>query len=324
MTKCCIGIDLGGTFIKFGLVDADMNAGETSQVPTPSGADNVVAQMVAGAKQLLASHDLSRDDVLAVGIGSPGPISISDGIILSLPNIPGMDNLPLRDRVSEGLGIPAVLENDANAAAYGEYVGGAGKGARNIVMLTLGTGVGSGIVVDGKLVHGEHELGGELGHMIVQPGGELCNCGQRGCLERYASATYMGNIARRLIEQEGRPSSLQGALDRGETIDAKAINEARRAGDAVAADAWDKAMFCLAIGCVNISRIFDPEKIILGGGMAKAGDDLLAPLHKHYYDLHWTATEPMSQIVLASLGNDAGSIGAAGVAWQAFGNGPAR
>jgi len=321
MGKCCLGIDLGGTFIKFGCVDADMRAGETFQLPTPSGAENVIAQMVAGARRLMDERGLGRRDVLGVGIGSPGPIRISEGIVVALPNIPGMNDVPLRDRVSEGLGIPAVLENDANAAAFGEFIAGAGKGTREMVMLTLGTGVGSGIVVDGKVLHGAHELGGELGHMLVAPGGELCGCGQRGCLERYASATYVAGIARRMIEQEGRPSALKKVLDETGSIDAKAINEARRAGDAVAAEVWDKAAFYLAVACVNICRIFDPEVIVLGGGMTKAGEDLMGPLNDHFARLHWTLIEPKTRIVRALLGNDAGAVGAAGVAWQAFGNG---
>ncbi|HUU58985.1 MAG TPA: ROK family protein [Phycisphaerae bacterium] len=321
MAKLCIGIDLGGTFIKFGLLDGQRNPGRTFPLPTPvdRGAEGVVEQMVQGAEKLIRDEGIPRDQVMGVGIGSPGPINLSDGIIISMPNIPGMDDCPLRDRVSAGLNLPAVLENDANAAAYGEYVCGAGGNSGDMVLLTLGTGIGSGIILDGKILHGSHEIGGELGHMIVAPGGELCGCGQRGCLERHSSATYMAQYAARLIREEGRPSSLREVLDRKGGIDAADVNAARRAGDALAVEVWDRAVHYLAVACVNICRIFDPERIVLAGGLTKAGDDLMDPLREHFRQMHWTLSAPKTELLLSSLGNDAGVIGAAGVAWSAFG-----
>jgi len=316
MSKYCIGVDLGGTFIKFCLMDENRQASEIFQLPTPAtGAKDVVAQMVAGGKQAMARRNLMPKDIVGVGIGSPGPLKISEGVVIALPNIPGMDNLPICRLVSEGLfGLPCVLENDANAAAYGEYACGAGKGKGDMVLLTLGTGVGGGIVVNGKVVQGHHEVGAEIGHIIVEPGGELCNCGQRGCLERYASATFIGQWATRLV-REGRSSSLQAVLDAGGTITAKDINEARKAGDALSAEVWDKAMRYLALGCVTIARMLDPDEIVLAGGMTKAGDDMMVPLRKHYEALHWTLTPPLTNLAIAELGNDAGTLGAAGVAW---------
>ena len=316
--KCCIGIDLGGTFIKFVALDEKMVPGETFQVPTPpdGGADGVVEQMAAGAEALIRDQEIAREDILGVGIGSPGPIEISAGTIISLPNIPGLDGCPIRDRVSRRLGLPAVLENDANAAAYGEYVCGAGKEARDMVMLTLGTGLGSGIILDGRVLHGSHEIGGEIGHMIVQPGGERCGCGQRGCLERYASATYMALRAMRLIRQEGRESRLAALLERKGSIDAADINAARAAGDELAAEVWARSVYYLAIGCINICRIFDPDEIVLAGGLTNAGDDLMDPLLADFERLNWDLVEHRTRVVLASLGSDAGAIGAAGVAWS--------
>ncbi len=321
MAKSCIGIDFGGTFIKFGLVDADRQPSETFQLPTPTdgGCDSVVEQILAGAGQLIQRHGLSKSDIVGVGIGSPGPIDIPNGIVIAMPNIRGMDNCPLRNRVADGLDLPAVLENDANAAAYGEYICGAGEGTGSIVMLTLGTGVGSGIIIDGRILHGSHSIGAELGHMIIVPGGEQCNCGQKGCLERYCSATYMAQRAMRLLEKEDTDSSLKQLLIEKGGFDARDIEDARKAGDKFAARMWDDCARHLAIGCVNISRIFDPDEIILGGGMAKAGDELLVPVRRYFEELHWSLTEPKTKIVLARLGNDAGAIGAAGVAWVQFG-----
>ena len=319
--KHCIGIDLGGTFIKFVALDAKMAPGAVTRLPTPRDgfADAVIAQMIAGAEAVMTAGRIDREDVAGVGIGSPGPISIAEGRVISLPNIPGLDDCPLRDRVAEELGLPGVLENDANAAAYGEYVCGAGKEARDMVMLTLGTGLGSGIILGGRILHGAHEIGGELGHMIVSPGGEQCGCGQRGCLERYCSATYLAEYATRLIRDEGRASSLAEVLEDTGEIDGADINAARRAGDELAEEVWDRTAYHLAIGCVNICRIFDPDEIVLAGGLTKAGEDLTGPVGEHFRRLHWSLTEPRTKIAVASLGSDAGAIGAAGVAWAALG-----
>jgi len=319
MAKQCIGIDLGGTFIKFNLVDEDGRPTETFQLPTPGTVAEVVKQMAAGARQAMESGGAATGDVLGAGIGSPGPLDIEAGIVLATPNIEGMNNVPLRDMVSEELGLPVVLENDANAAAYGEFICGAGRTAGDMVMLTLGTGVGGGVVVDGKLLHGAHGMGAELGHIIVQPGGRLCGCGQIGCLEQYASATFLAKNAMRLIDEEHRRGALADLYRQKGEIDAKDIEQARRGGDEFAAEVWDEAMYYLAAGCVDLCRVFDPDIIVLGGGMTGAGDDLMTPLKKHFADLHWKLTEQMTGLAIADLGNDAGAIGAAGVAWQVFG-----
>ena len=266
---------------------------------------------------MLAEAGLKAADVLGVGIGAPGPLGISAGVVRDMPNLPGFRNVPLRDRVAAGLGLRAVLENDANAAALGEYLCGVGRSGGDMVLLTLGTGVGSGIIINGKILHGVHEMGAELGHVIVEPGGESCGCGQRGCLERYASATYLAQYAARQVRQ-GRKSSLEGILKAKDALNARDVNEARKAGDALAAEVWDRAAYYLAIACVDICRAFDPERIVLAGGMTQAGEDLLRPVQEHFRRLHWSITEPMTRIVISELGNDAGVIGAAGVAWQAL------
>ncbi len=321
MAKSCIGIDLGGTFIKFCLVDENRRASETFQLPTPSdGAKGVVAQMAAGVRQLMQQHKLSNGDIVGVGIGSPGPLDMPNGIVLAMPNISGMDDCPLRDMVSKATGFRAVLENDANAAAYGEFICGAGEGTRNMVLLTLGTGVGGGVIVDGQVVHGSHSMAGELGHMIIVPGGEQCGCGQKGCLEQYCSATFIAKRTMRMLKVGGCESSLKAVLAEKGSLDARDISEAAATGDKFAEKVWDEAVRYLALGCVNICHIFDPDEIVLGGGMAKAGEKLLQPLMRHFRDLHWKLTEPKTRIVLARLGNNAGAIGAAGVAWTLLGS----
>jgi glucokinase len=318
MNKVCLGIDLGGTFIKFALLDETLRmVGETASVPTPAnqGAGAVIAAMVAGGKALLARH--SDVKCLGVGIGSPGPLDLANGVVIGMPNIPGFENVPLRDRVGAGLGLPATLENDANAAALGEYIAGSGAGSKLLVMLTLGTGLGSGIIIDGKVLHGAHGIGAEVGHLIVEPDGEPCGCGQRGCLERYSSATYLARRAQSLVES-GRASSLAAVLKTTGQITSLDVLRARNAGDALAAEVWDRAIHLLAIGCVSLCRVLDPDLIVIGGGMAKAGDDLMVPLRQYVQQEHWKLSKLAARLELAKLGNDAGVIGAAGQAWAVF------
>jgi glucokinase len=317
MAKYSIGIDLGGTNIKFGMLDDSLRPGKTTQIATPKSPDALVQAMIDGALQYMRDNNLKTGDVAGVGIGAPGPLDLEKGIVIDSPNIPGMQNMPLRDRIAAGVGVPTVLENDANAAGFGEYLCGAGGAKGDMVLLTLGTGVGSGIIIDGRLVHGWHGIGAEIGHMIVQPGGEQCGCGQCGCLERYCSATYIGLRAQRLVEQ-GRPSSLAGVLHSRSHISSKDIVAAARAGDALAAEVWDESVRYLAIACVSIARVLDPDRVVLAGGMVNAGHDLMTPLIRHYEQLHWRLTPVKTQIVIAKLGNDAGAIGAAGVAWKKF------
>jgi glucokinase len=318
MDRYCLGIDLGGTFIKFGLLSQDHRPNNTIQLPTPRRPEDVVAQMKTGAEQLLAERGLSRDVLIGLGIGSPGPLDLSAGMIVGMPNVPSMKNFPIRDRVGEAIGLPTVLENDANAAAYGEYLCGAGQDSRNMVLLTLGTGIGSGIILEGKVLHGTHGMGGEMGHMIVQPDGEPCGCGQRGCLERYASASHVAARATKLIRDRGDRGVLAQRLEDQGAITSKDILETAKAGDSLAVEVWDSATRYLAIGCVNICRTFDPDDIVLAGGMTAAGEDLLRPVQEHFEQEHWDLTPAKTEIALAALGNDAGAVGAAGVAWREF------
>jgi glucokinase len=321
MGKFCIGIDLGGTYIKLALLavgnGAPRAAGD-SRISTPDGgADQIVAAMAGAAKDLMARHQVSPSDALGVGIGAPGPLNCAKGIVVNAPNLPSLSNFHLRDRVSAALNMPAVLENDANAAALGEYLLGAGRSARCLVMLTLGTGVGGGIVAEGKILHGSHDFAGEVGHMIVEPNGFPCNCGQRGCLEQYSSATFLARRAAEAV-MAGRHSSLSAVLKERGAVNAEDVNAARLAGDEVAKEAWDSAARHLAIACVNLHRLLDLDRIVLGGGLSRAGDDLLTPISKHYAALDWRMTDQRPELAIAELGKDAGVIGAACVAWQAF------
>lgn len=321
MAKVCIGIDLGGTFCKFGLLDENRRpVGPVFSLPTPSNPqpDEVVAVMAGGVEQLLAQRSVRRQDVLGVGVGAPGPLSVKRGVLLQLPNMQTMRNFPLRERVARAVGFPTTLENDANAAAYAEYLCGAGQGTHDMILFTLGTGVGGGIVLGGKILHGAYEMGGEVGHIIVQPDGRPCPCGQKGCLEQYGSAMNLAKYAMQRIRDEKPASRLTEYLEKNGQIDAKAIYEASRDGDAFAGELWDEMAYYLAVGCVSLCRLFDPERIVFAGGMTRAGEGLLEPIRRHFQRLNWTMLETRTTLAIASLGADAGAIGAAGVAWDAL------
>lgn len=321
--RYCIGVDFGGTSTKFGWLDAQRHHGAVLQLETPAGqgAEAIIEQICRGVRELLAREGMGRNEVVGVGIGSPGPLDIPSGRILETPNIPGMKNVPLRDEVARRLGLPATLENDANAAAYAEFIVGAGRESREMVMLTLGTGVGSGIVHDGEIIHGAHGLGGELGHLIVHPGGRQCGCGQRGCLEQYCSAVSLGRNASQRLTETNQSSLLREYADAEGKLTARHVAEACQAGDELARELWENCCRYLAIACVNICRVFDPDRIVLAGGMTHAGETLLEPVRRHVAELTWNLAPHRTEICIAALGADAGAIGAAGVAWRKFAEG---
>ncbi len=246
-------------------------------------------------------------------MGAPGPLSHAEGVIHHAPNLPGWENVPLRDELAAGSGFAVTLENDANAAAYGEYAAGAGRDVDDMVMLTLGTGVGGGIVLGGQLWRGAFDSAGELGHTIVVPDGRACPCGQRGCLERYASAQA---VAQRLCEavRAGAESTLKVRVLNEEELDARDVLAARNAGDALAQRIWDETCYYLAVAAVNLQHLLNPQLIVLAGGLINAGAELLDPVRKHFDEQSWKIAPDAPQIEFAKLGTDAGTIGAAALA----------
>ena len=321
MSTYYLGVDLGGTFTKLGLLEgqgSDIRTWGFRQVPTATESPAaLVDSIVRAAGALIEDEKLDPARCGGIGVGAPGPLNRALGLILHLPNIPGMANLALARLIAEATGIPAVLENDANAAALGEYLFGVGRDVDSMVMLTLGTGVGGGIVVDGQIIHGAHDYAGEIGHLLVEPGGRPCNCGQRGCLEQYASATHMARYAE-MAARNGRASILNDTLARKGSLDAADINAARKLGDELATEAWLTACRMLAVACVSLERLLDCEMIVLAGGMTKAGEDLLNPLDEFYSQLDWKLSPRQSRLAIATLGDKAGVWGAAGVALQTF------
>ncbi|GJM26391.1 MAG: glucokinase [Phycisphaerae bacterium] len=322
--QLAVGIDLGGTNIVTALIadDGDIIGIVTRRTDAGRGAERVVGEMADTVNDLIAQNSVSPDDVVGLGIGTPGPLRLSKGFIHRSANLPGWENVPIRQWLQDKTELPVQLENDANAAAYAEHWVGAGKGAGDLVTLTLGTGIGAGAIIDGEILRGHFENAAEFGHTIVELDGRPCSCGQRGCLEQYASP---GNIAKYAIEQirKGSKSSLGPVLKANGAFDSQAIAEAAQAGDALADTIWDEACRYIALACVNIQHTVNPEILVLAGGMSKSGDFLLGRVRRHFTAQTWKIFEDKPRIVLSNLGGNAGVIGAAGLAWKAHRSGSA-
>jgi glucokinase len=307
-----IGIDLGGTNIKGGVCDERGTLLTRHAIDTQAerGAEHVIGRMAGLVDELIGKANCARSQVVGVGVGAPGPMSHVQGIIYSAPNLPGFVHVPLRDRFADLTGLRVVLENDANAAAFGEFTAGAGKDVRTLVLLTLGTGIGGGVVLDGKLWRGCFDNAGEVGHTVIVPGGRPCPCGQQGCLERYASANA---VAERLSEavQAGADSLLKPKVLAGAAFDARDVLAAIDRGDALAARIWDETCYYLALGIVNLRHLINPELVVLAGGLINAGPRLLSLVQAHFERCSWKIAPDAPRIALATLGTDAGTIGAA-------------
>jgi glucokinase len=315
MSETFVGIDVGGTNVKIGLFDPKLKLICKTSVTTDAdmGPEVVIDKMAKTVKELLAQAGLSLQDIVAVGIGTPGPAKYSQGIIIKSTNMPKFKNVPICRMLNERLGAPIVFDNDANVACWGEYAVGAGKGVKDIVFFTLGTGIGGGIVSNGELVHGCDENAAELGHTIIYPDGRPCNCGQRGCVEAYASADSTARRATEALEG-GAKSSLKKVLDKKGRITSKDVYEHLAAGDELAKEITDGTAKALAITCISMLHATDPKRIVFAGGMIAAGDVLLNAI-KRFFDEHvWTIKKEAVEICFATLGEDAGIIGAAALA----------
>ncbi len=308
-----IGLDLGGTFIKAVLIDREGSLRSEAAIETQAaqGPEHVIGRLHHAVSEVCDRGGCNMDAVLGVGLGSPGPLSADLAVVIKSVNLPGWENVPLRDRVADLTGRPVAMTNDANAATYGEFWLGAGRGAKHICMLTLGTGIGGGVIVGGELLHGHFGNAGELGHFVVAPGGARCRCGQRGCLETIASSSYL--VEKAIHEaRRGTSSALSTVLDAKGEIDVPDLLTCARQGDGVSQRLWAEACVAIAAGCVLLHHAFNPQYIVLGGGMAAARDALLEPVRREFAELTWKLADDKPEIVLASLGGHAGAIGAAG------------
>lgn len=310
--KYVVGVDLGGTQIRACLADKDGNILREIRQPTRAkeGLQPVLQRIKDTIAQVL--HDVTEADVLAIGVGSPGPLDPRSGVVIAPPNLPGWRDVPLRDILSQEFGLPVYVNNDANAAALAEQRFGAGRGCSDIVYLTISTGIGGGIVCCGQLLLGAHGLAGEPGHATVEPAGPRCNCGNVGCLEVMAAGPAIARHALELMEQ-GRRSSLWAAVQDGVELTAEMVGRAAQEGDSVALQAIARAAYYLGIGVLNLIHIFDPERVILGGGVSKLGSLLFDPVCAWVRDHGMTVMQRATPIVPAALGDQVGLLGA--VAW---------
>ena len=315
MTDFTLGIDLGGTNTKMGIVDATGQLLEQRSYPTNShkGPDGVLAEMAANGLKLISETGRT---VKTVGIGSPGPINGKLGIVYEAPNLGGWVNVEVTKILQQHMQLPVTLSNDANAAAYGEWWAGAGTEIDTMILLTLGTGVGGGIVINDELYSGIDDTAGELGHVIINFDGPLCGCGNRGCIEAYASATAILRDVRAAIAA-GEPTSLK--LPEGDDPDfgTKQVYDAALAGDALSIRIFERMGFTLGITCATLINSLNPEMIAFGGAMSNAWE-LFQPIMVDTIKKNaFEAPANRCRIERARLGNDAGIIGAAGLAMKA-------
>jgi len=308
-----LAIDIGGTKLAAGIVGSAGRILARGEVPTlaAEGPERVLNRVLRLAENVLATPGVSADAIQRIGIGCAGPVDRQGGLILNPPNLPGWVRIPLVEHIEKALGRPTVLENDANAAALGEFRYGAGKGASSLVYLTVSTGIGSGIILDGKIWHGVKDGAGEVGHMTLLPDGPVCGCGNRGCLEALASGPSIARRAREALAT-GQPSRLRAA---GDFTAADVVHLAQE-GDAIAAEVWNETVEYLGLGVAAIVTILAPERVVIGGGVSQAGDFLFVPLRREVRRRVKLVVVESVPILPAALGPDVGILGAAAVALE--------
>lgn len=312
-----IGVDLGGTNIAAGIVNNEGTILSRQSIPTGAHrpAEEIVADMAKLCHDLIKNAEISIDEIEAVGIASPGVANHDTGVVEYANNLP-FRNFPLADKFKEGFPVPKVtIENDANAAAWGEAKVGAAKGSKSSIMITLGTGVGGGIVIDDKIYSGFNYAGAELGHIVIVCDGRPCSCGRKGCWEAYSSATALVRMTREKIaecDEKGIHTLMSDmAAERGK-VSGRTSFDAMRAGDAAAKEVVDSYIKHLACGLINIINIFQPEVLSIGGGISNEKDNLLTPLVPLVRaETYGNGIVRPTEIRIATLGNEAGIIGAA-------------
>ena len=311
MADFAIGVDLGGTNLRAAAITHDGTLLEDFQVATEAaaGRDRVAANIMAGIRQVRAGR--GGDKLLGIGIGVPGLIRLEEGVIVASPNLPGWENFPLRDKLEGELGCPVILENDANAAALGEVWLGAGRDVDDLVLLTLGTGIGGGVISGGKVLHGQDGMAGELGHITVEPrDGALCGCGSYGCVEAHASATAIARMAEEAIAAGASPALAELAESSGR-ISARLVQEAAQEGDAAAIRIYERMGEALGRALANLVNAFNFPLYLLAGGVLAGWDRFAPAMFEEVKKRSYTYRQTNTRIEKAQLGNQAGLYGAA-------------
>ena len=307
--KYCFGVDIGGTTVKMGIFEEEGKNIAKWEIPTYTENEGarILPDVADSIKTKMEEYKITKEDVIGIGVGVPAPVT-AEGVVNGTANL-GWKYKEVKKELEDLTGMTAVIGNDANVAALGEMWQGGGKGQKNMVMITLGTGVGSGFIVNGKLIVGENGAGGEGGHVTVDYNEtESCGCGNKGCLEQYASATGIVRLAKRQLEKETRETLLTK-----EEVTAKSVWDAVKAGDEVAIEVAEQFGKYLGYGLAIMAAVADPAVFVIGGGVSKAGEILLTYVEKNYKERAFFAHKN-AKFALASLGNDAGIIGAAKLA----------
>ncbi|NQO45099.1 ROK family glucokinase [Streptococcus suis] len=314
MSKKIIGIDLGGTSVKLAILTTEGEIQEKWSIKTNTLDDgsHIVPDIIDSIKQQFETHGLTKDDFLGVGMGSPGVVDSEAGTVIGAYNLNWKTLQLVKDQFESALGLPFFIDNDANVAALGEQWVGAGNNNPNVVFMTLGTGVGGGVIAAGNLIRGVKGAGGELGHITVDFDEPFaCTCGKKGCLETVASATGIVNLSRRYADQYAGDAKLKQMIDDGQDVTAKDVFDLAKEGDDLALIVYRHFSEYLGVACANIAAVLNPAYIVLGGGVSAAGEFLLDGVRKVFAENSFPQIKESTQIVLATRGNDAGVLGAA-------------
>ena len=324
--RLVLGIDLGGTKILTSVMtpQGEMLSRDHSVTPAAEGPGGVIGTILASAGRALEGASVGIDQVSAVGIGAPGLADTEAGILFTSPNLPGWKNVPLRDIVQEKLKKKAFLINDGSAAALGEHWFGAAKGVAHFIYITISTGIGGGVVVEGKVLNGFKGMAGEIGHMTIADEGPPCRCGSRGCWEALASGTALAKEARRRIETGADTNILTFAEGDIDKVTAQTVQTAAETGDPLANELILRAARYLGVGVANLINIFNPEMIVIGGGLSNMGDRLFKPAHQVVEERAFNRAFRTVRFVQAALGRNSGVLGAGAFALDQMKTDPRR
>ncbi len=318
MSKKIIGIDLGGTTAKFAILTETGDIQQKWSIETNINDDgsHIIPDIIASIEHRLNLYNMKADEFIGIGMGTPGTVDRVNGTVIGAYNLNWKTLQQIKKPIEESLNIPFALDNDANVAALGERWKGAGENSPEVTFITLGTGVGGGIIAEGNLIHGINGAAGEIGHITVDPEGFDCTCGKKGCLETVASATGVVRLAREMSETYSGGSDLKYQIDDGQEVTSKDVFDAAKENDDFALLVVDKVCFYLGLACGNIGNILNPSDIVIGGGVSAAGDFLLERIQGYFNQFTFPQVRESTKIKLALLGNEAGVIGAASLALQ--------
>ncbi|MDE1549731.1 ROK family glucokinase [Jeotgalibaca caeni] len=312
MSKKILGIDLGGTSVKLAILTEEGEIQQKWSIQTNilNEGSEIVPDIIDSIRHHLKLYQMTTDEFIGIGMGSPGAINLADGSVTGAFNLNWKETVEVKKQIVDAIGLPFFIDNDANVAALGEKWRGAGNDDDHVVFLTLGTGVGGGIIANGQLVRGTAGSGGEVGHITVDPEGIDCTCGKKGCLETVASASGVLNLTRRYAELYAGDSELKRLIDDGSEVTSKVVFDLAKEGDDLANIVVDRFAFYLGLACSHLGNILNPKHIVIGGGVSNAGEFLMKKVEAYFLQFTFPNVQQTTSIKIAELGNDAGVIGA--------------